>query len=277
MGSIIVVLILAAILCFLVKNWSSKTKSDRNVKNLSIDDKEFSYDAFSEPISSMADVQNYSFKPKEVSSEQEKKMRRRALGNNIAILFKADGEAFDEKMKAVVDYLTTYYSRYEALAIKQCVKDNISPKCHNTNNTWLGGNLNYGERLALMELMVGIAKLYNGVSSAEWKALSELMDCLRLENLDVQYLKRKYSFTSMPDVIDDGKSGGQAAQSMSEQLARAYGVLGLDFGASADEVRMSFRRLSKVYHPDTVQDENLKKVLTEKFKEISEAYNLVLK
>lgn len=117
MGSIIVVLILAAILCFLVKNWFFKTKSDRNVKNLSIDDKEFSYDAFSEPISSMADVQNYSFKPKEVSSEQEKKKRRRALGNNFAILFKADGEAFDEKMKAVVDYLTTYYSRYEALAI----------------------------------------------------------------------------------------------------------------------------------------------------------------
>ena len=33
--------------------------------------------------------------------------------------------------------------------------------------------------------------------------------------------------------------------------------------------------MAKKYHPDTVQDENLKNILSEKFKEISMAYKLL--
>ncbi len=52
-----------------------------------------------------------------------------------------------------------------------------------------------------------------------------------------------------------------------------YEVLGLARGASTDEIKSAYRRLARQYHPD-VSKENAK-VAEEKFKEISEAYEVL--
>ncbi|MCQ2207681.1 MAG: DnaJ domain-containing protein [Paludibacteraceae bacterium] len=40
-----------------------------------------------------------------------------------------------------------------------------------------------------------------------------------------------------------------------------------------DEVHSAYRKLAKKYHPDTTVNPALQSILTEKFKEISNAYN----
>lgn len=50
-----------------------------------------------------------------------------------------------------------------------------------------------------------------------------------------------------------------------------YDVLGVARNASADEVKKSFRRLARRYHPDVNQDEGAE----EKFKELNEAYEVL--
>jgi molecular chaperone DnaJ len=50
-----------------------------------------------------------------------------------------------------------------------------------------------------------------------------------------------------------------------------YEVLGVQKGASADELKSAFRRLAREYHPDVSQDPNAE----EKFKEINEAYGVL--
>ncbi len=50
-----------------------------------------------------------------------------------------------------------------------------------------------------------------------------------------------------------------------------YQILGVAHGASADEIKKSYRRLAKQYHPDI----NKNKEAEERFKEISEAYNVL--
>ncbi len=50
-----------------------------------------------------------------------------------------------------------------------------------------------------------------------------------------------------------------------------YEILGLAKGASADEIKRTYRKLAMKHHPDRVGDEH-KKDAEEKFKEISEAY-----
>ena len=52
-----------------------------------------------------------------------------------------------------------------------------------------------------------------------------------------------------------------------------YEVLGIQKGASADEVKQSFRRLALKHHPDRNPDN--KKESEERFKEISEAYEIL--
>jgi len=51
-----------------------------------------------------------------------------------------------------------------------------------------------------------------------------------------------------------------------------YNILEVERTASADEIKKSFRRLSKMYHPDKAGDD---KIAIDKFKEIAEAYEIL--
>jgi molecular chaperone DnaJ len=53
-----------------------------------------------------------------------------------------------------------------------------------------------------------------------------------------------------------------------------YEVLGVPKGASADEIKSAYRRLARQYHPDVAKENP--KVAEEKFKEISEAYEVLV-
>jgi curved DNA-binding protein len=51
-----------------------------------------------------------------------------------------------------------------------------------------------------------------------------------------------------------------------------YKILGVPRGAADDDIKKSFRKLARQYHPDVAKD---KKVAEEKFKEINEAYEVL--
>lgn len=54
-----------------------------------------------------------------------------------------------------------------------------------------------------------------------------------------------------------------------------YKILGVEHSASDEEIKKSYREKVKVSHPDTTTDEKKKKELEEKFKEISNAYEIL--
>lgn len=56
-----------------------------------------------------------------------------------------------------------------------------------------------------------------------------------------------------------------------------YKVLGVQPGASQDEIKSAYRNLVKKYHPDKYTDEVMKARATEKIKEINEAYDMLTK
>lgn len=55
-----------------------------------------------------------------------------------------------------------------------------------------------------------------------------------------------------------------------------YDVLGLQRGASKEEVKHAYRKLAKKYHPDMNVDNPLADLAEEKFKEIQQAYDDIM-
>ena len=56
-----------------------------------------------------------------------------------------------------------------------------------------------------------------------------------------------------------------------------YDVLGVSQNASDDEVKKAYRELSRKYHPDANVDNPLADLAEEKFKEIQEAYDEIMR
>jgi molecular chaperone DnaJ len=56
-----------------------------------------------------------------------------------------------------------------------------------------------------------------------------------------------------------------------------YDVLGVDPGASDDEVKRAYRDLTRKYHPDANVNNPLADLAEEKFKEVQEAYDMIMR
>lgn len=56
-----------------------------------------------------------------------------------------------------------------------------------------------------------------------------------------------------------------------------YDVLGIPQSASDDEVKRAYRELSRKYHPDANVNNPLRDLAEEKFKEVQEAYDTIMK
>lgn len=60
-------------------------------------------------------------------------------------------------------------------------------------------------------------------------------------------------------------------------ISNPYEVLGLSSNASNDEVKRAYRELSRKYHPDSYVDNPLSGLAEEKFKEVQEAYDQIMR
>ena len=60
-------------------------------------------------------------------------------------------------------------------------------------------------------------------------------------------------------------------------VANPYEVLGVSPNASNDEIKKAYRELSRKYHPDSYVNNPLADLAEEKFKEVQEAYDQIMK
>jgi DnaJ like chaperone protein len=123
----------------------------------------------------------------------------------------------------------------------------------------LNSKFNYESRLILLQLLYRVAFSDNDYDSSEKALLERIVSSLGIRDEDVKRIEAFFRPT--------------------KSRSRHWEVLGIKEGASKDEIKSAYRRLSKENHPDKVHHlgPEFQRVAQEKMSKINDAYNVLIK
>jgi DnaJ like chaperone protein len=122
----------------------------------------------------------------------------------------------------------------------------------------------YEPRLILVELIYQVLYTNEQVSPQELAMVQTIADFLGIAAHDHHAIRSKY--------VGPGHGRTFPGQGRSER--QYYEILGLEPGATPEQIKSAYRKLSMQYHPDKVAHlgEEFRRVAEEKMKELNEAY-----
>lgn len=122
----------------------------------------------------------------------------------------------------------------------------------------------YEPRLILLELVYQILYTKSTVPESELDIARYIARYLDINAYDHRTIEAKYQYRNR-----------QHAARSADMADQYFAVLGLDRGATEDEIKKAYRKLSMQYHPDKVRHlgEEFRAVAEEKMKEINAAYD----
>lgn len=183
---------------------------------------------------------------------------------------KLDGEITKAEITTIHRFfqVNLRYNQTQMAWVKDLVKEAI-----NTNQSLdallqeLKTNFAYEPRLILLELVYQILYTKSSVPEDELKLARYIANFLEIPEYVQQTVEGKYRFRQY-----GGATGSDLKQ---KHLA----TLGLQMGATAEEIKKAYRKLSMQYHPDKVRHlgEEFRVVAEEKMKEINAAYDFLEK
>lgn len=192
---------------------------------------------------------------KEIITEKQKELI--AFSVIFSEFIKNSKQNIVDETKKVENYLTNKISSTGLNDFKLFINELISNKRIDPKAfANLYKNMNYSVRLQMFKTLVSYQK-----NKVEYKdsehSLKEIAELLGLNQKDYQ------------SILAMNNPG----------LKYAYKILQLNENASFDEIKASFRRLSKLYHPDKVEHlgKEFKNEAVKNFQNILDAYELIKK
>ena len=173
----------------------------------------------------------------------EMELVRRFLRQNFGEMAVKQGEEIMLRLFEQQKQMGT--ARFQTLIYESCAQ--------------ISANMDYAQRLQLLNFLVMIAQ-------ADGVVVAEEVDALRL-------VARGLGITSADVDSMLNLSNG------CNNLDAAYKVLGIDASATDDEVKAAYRKMALKHHPDRVATlgEDVKKAAEKKFQEINEAKETIYK
>ncbi len=176
-------------------------------------------------------------------------------------VIKADNKILKAEIEFVKKFLLKYFPVSSVNEMMMFLRD-IQTKDYSLSEVagQINQNMNLEEKLHVLHFLFSISKADNEVHPNELKVIREIAGLLFIPSNVFQSIKSMYERTS----------GG-------DSLANAYEILGVKPDDSNEVIKKKFRDLSLKYHPDRVMHlgEEIKKNAEEKFKVISEAYEII--
>lgn len=189
------------------------------------------------------------------------------LVNILVNISKIDGQVTKEEISTIQRFfqLNLGYNQTKMLWVKDLIKEAIS------SDATLEGLLEefrstftYEPRLILLELVYQILYTKSVVPEDELQIARNIATYLEISVYDQRTIEAKYKYRNHQQ-----QTTTVAAEN------RNYEVLGLEPGASQEEIKKAYRKLSMKYHPDKVRHlgEEFRVIAEKKMKEINAAYD----
>tara|TARA_R110002124_G_scaffold106994_1_gene259179 strand:+ start:1120 stop:1893 length:774 start_codon:yes stop_codon:yes gene_type:complete len=173
-----------------------------------------------------------------------------------SIVIKSDGKVDKRELEFVRSQFLSMYGKERANSafklFKGMVKKDISARqvCIQIRE-----HMSHASRLQLLHFLFGIAKADEFVSEKEVDEIHKIAGYLYINSYDFESIKAMFYDSS----------------------ENAYKILEIDKTATNDEVKTSYRKMVKKYHPDKLQDlgEEHLQGAKEKFQSIQDAYEKI--
>ena len=173
-------------------------------------------------------------------------------------VIKADGKTDQRELDYVVDFFRKNFGDSAAQEARQMLE-----KLNNqqVNIYQVGGqiayNMNYSQRLQLLQYLVQIAMADGNFDASEKSVIEAIAAVIQITNADAASVIAMYY----------------------KENDAAYTVLEITPSATDEEVKAAYRRMAMKYHPDRVSTlgPDVQKAAEEKFKKVQEAYETIKK
>jgi DnaJ like chaperone protein len=181
-----------------------------------------------------------------------------------AHVIKADGRVASAEVRHVRDFVVRTFpaSANELMQLLQRLTEQAIP-VHEISQQ-IAQNLNYYERVELLQLLAAIAHADGHLHIAEDRAIREIAASMQVSTQDVAHV-----------LGASGQRTGGSSGGSSSKLTDAYTTLGMEATSSDAELKDAYRKLAKNFHPDRVAHlgEDFRKFAEEKFKELQGAWS----
>ena len=185
----------------------------------------------------------------------------------VAAVMKADGRATQSELRYVKRFLRENFSEDFAKAALQALKGllkldlPVEGTCRR-----IAMEINYSQRLELLHLLYGVAWADGVFDPGEERLLRDIAGWMGVRASDAasiaaMFRRRGAEARAKQDAEDD------------------YKILGIEKGATNDEIRKAYRRMAMKCHPDKVAHlgPEFQRDAETKFKRVNEAYERIKK
>jgi DnaJ like chaperone protein len=184
---------------------------------------------------------------------------------------KIDGQITREEVQTIHRFFqyNLRYSQTQMHWVKELIKD--ATNADQSIDALLQefkSSFAYEPRIILLELVYQVLFTKSPVPEDELNVARYIARYLDISDYDRQTMEAKYQYNS--------RQGTRAAVDLTEKHLT---TLGLKKGASQDEIKKAYRKLSMQYHPDKVRHlgEEFRAIAEDKMKEINAAYDYLKK
>lgn len=180
-----------------------------------------------------------------------------------SLVIKANGQVSQAELDFVRMRFVQMYGKERANAIFRTFNDLVKGREISSQRvaTYLKLRTPYETRLQILHFLFGIAQADGVVSDSEINQIREIASYFSISDIDFQSIKAMF------------------VKNQTETIKDAYTILEINRNATDAEVKKAYRDMAKKYHPDRVitNDEAMKKGAEEKFKQVQQAYEQILK